>query len=310
MPEAREQIMDQAIGWTIRLRHAEAGHWQDFVQWLEADAAHRAAYLEVASLDLRVAELFEQNRSPDAAPARQRAPVVGRRALLAVGASAAAAAVAYFMLPGPSTLYAVETEPGERRAINLARGTRIDLNGASRILLDREDARFARLERGEALFTVFHEPSNPFQVEAGDAVIRNVGTVFNVLSDRETLVVEVSEGAVLFTADGEAVGLRAGETIRKEGNRIIAGRREPATIGGWRQGRLSYSSASYSEVARDLSRNSGLAVRAAPEVAGRRFSGVILLDGDREQLRRRISALLDVDVRLAGEGWILAPPDR
>jgi hypothetical protein len=37
---------------------------------------------------------------------------------------------------------------------------------------------------------------------------------------------------------------------------------------------------------------------------------VILLDGDREALRRRVSLLLGVNVQLAGEGWVLAPADR
>lgn len=302
--------MEEAIGWTIRLRRAGPDAWEEFTLWLEADPEHLPAYEEVALFDARLGTLLAGEREPRAElPARSRG--IGRRVLLAVGAAAAlAASVGYVMLQAPPELYGIETAPGERRAIALDGGTRIDLNGGSRILLDRERPRFARLERGEALFSVVHRPSDPFRVEAGDVVIRNVGTVFNVLNQDHSIEAEVAEGAILFSADGEDLNLTAGQTAQEREGRVETGRRDPATVGGWRDGQLSYSSASFAEIARDLARNSGIAVRARPEVAERRFSGVIRLDPDRERLRRRLSALLEVDVRLAGEGWILAPSDR
>lgn len=303
--------MDEAISWTIRLRHADAGGWQQFTSWLEADRAHLDAYEELAALDADLDGL-----PPTAAAAAEEEPEPvpvgwGRRALIGGGAAATlAAAAAWFTLAAPGAVYSVETAPGERRIVALEGGTRIDLNGASRLVLDRDDARFARLERGEALFAVVHRPGDPFRVEAGGAVIRNVGTVFNVLHEGAAVAVEVAEGAITFSADGKQVGAEAGQTVRSEAGRVTTGSRAPATVGGWRDGQLSYSSASFAEIARDLSRSSGLGVRAAPEVASRKFSGVIVVEPDRELMRRRISALLEVDVRLADEGWILAPPDR
>lgn len=312
MRGTQEQIMEQAIGWAIRLHRADLRDWEDFTDWLEADPAHLAAYEEVGLADLRAAEQLGRHRSaPTPAPLRRAARPVGRRMLLAGGAAAAlAASVGYFMLAGPQPLQAIETAPGERRTISLAGATSITLNGGSKILLDRGNVRFARLERGEALFSVVHEPSNPFRVEAGDVLIRNVGTVFNVLNQGDTIEAEVAQGAILFSADGEDLSLSAGDTAKAEAGAVETGRRDPTTVGGWRDGQLSYSSASFAQIARDLTRNSGIAVRARPEVAERRFSGVILLDPNRDRLRRRVSALLEVDVRLAGEGWILAPSDR
>lgn len=307
MGEAEDRIMEEATGWAIRLHHAGKTDWEEFVAWLEADERHWAAYRAIARIDLKVASLL-----PHQSPERtlQGRAAWARRGFLTAGAAAAAAAIAYMAMPGPAALYSIETGPGERRTVTLAGRTKIDLNGGTRVLLDRKNARFARLERGEALFDVEHIPSDPFRVEASDALIRNVGTVFNVRSEGDTLTVEVAEGAVLFSADGEQLSLVAGRRAVKEANRITLGSRDRATIGSWQRGELSYSAATYTEIARDLARNSGIQVQASPDVGRRRFSGVILLDGDREDLRRRVATLLGVEVRLAGEGWILAPADR
>ncbi len=306
--DPEDELMKEATAWTLRLRHAGAGDWEEFTGWLEADPRHWPAYREVARADLRIGALLEQ--VPERTAANDGAKWGRRGFIAAAAAAAAAAAIFYVSLPPAPTLYAIETGPGERRSIELAESTRIDLNGRSRIILDKENARFARLERGEALFRVRHLPDNPFRVEASDAQIRNVGTVFNVLNEGDTLIVEVAEGAVLFSADGDQLSLVAGKMLARQAGRTTTGSRLPATIGTWRRGELVYSSASYASIARDLARNTGIDVQASPGLGGRRFSGVILLDGDREALRRRVSLLLGVNVQLAGEGWVLAPADR
>jgi transmembrane sensor len=305
--------MEEAIGWTIRLRDARAGEWEEFAGWLEADPEHLRVYEEVALADADAAALLPLRQPPPAEPqpwGRHKAPI-GRRLVLGGAAAAAIAATfGYVSLVAPRDIYAIETARGQRRTVALDGGTKIELNGASKILLDRKDVRFARLERGEAWFEVVHQADDPFRVEAGPAVVRNVGTKFNVLHEGETIAVEVAEGAVLFSSDGEEIGLSAGQAAQREAGQVTTTRREASSIGGWRGGQLNYASASYAQIARDLSRSSGVEVRAAPEVAARRFSGVIAVDPDRELMRRRLAALLEVNVRVAGEGWILAPPDR
>ncbi|QHL90470.1 hypothetical protein GVO57_06010 [Sphingomonas changnyeongensis] len=78
--------------------------------------------------------------------------------------------------------------------MTLADGSRVDLNGGTRIALDRGNPRFARLERGEALFTIVHDEARPFEVHAGDAVLRDLGTVFDVVREPDRLRVAVAEG--------------------------------------------------------------------------------------------------------------------
>ena len=313
MIDPKEQRTRDALAWTIRLREADAEAWAEFTDWLEADPDHLGAYEEAAALDAELGGVARMPQRPvpagdPAAPERRGS---GRRMVLGWGIAAAfAAAVGYWALPGSRELYPVQTAPGERRVVTLADGSSIQLNGSSRILLDRGRPRFARLESGEALFTVVHDDSTTFRVEVGEAVIRDLGTVFNVVKEAGAVKVEVAEGAVAFDTPARGVELREGGTLRWAGGEIATGRREPVEIGAWGKGQLSYSSASIAEVAADLSRSTGIRVTAAPEVAQRRFTGILVVGADHPQLVRRVSALLGVDARRSGDGWVLAAEDE
>lgn len=308
MPGRRERIEEEAIAWHVRLRGGAADEWERFTLWLEADPLHAEVYDEVALADDALGALPAAPPRP-LLPVREEAPPPrrhGRRAFLGWGIAAAlVGTLGYVSLAPREDLYEVVTRPGERRVLSLADGSRIDLNGASRIVLDRERIRFARLTQGEALFTIAREPAHPFEVEAGADEIRVLGTVFNVWLSPDSVEVGVSEGAVLFNPDGEAVRLNAGNAVRKSEGRYSAGPTDAAAIGSWRAARLVYSSATVARIAADLSRNIGVPVEASPEVAGRPFSGVIVLDGDRDRLFLRVSALLALDARRSGDGWLL-----
>lgn len=303
MTNEGRDIGREAIGWVIRLRDPAFNDWDGFTAWLEADARHNEAYEAVAIADAEAAEaLSAPEPRPIMAPAQRRAPT--RR--LVLGSVLGASLVAFF---GLSTLqsdtYLIETGPGERRSITLASGDRIDMNGGTRLVLDRDKLRFAQLEQGEALFTVRHDEARPFVVEAGDKVLRDVGTVFNVTHGDDVVDLAVSEGAVLFDPDGEAVTVPAGRALRSAGDGEAQVRAVPVTdVGGWREGRLAYSDAPLSQVAADLSRSLGVEVRVSGR-AQRPFSGVILVGKGDDAFFRTLGALLDVQVRRSGAGWIL-----
>lgn len=305
--------MDEAVRWTIRLPHAASHEWEEFTAWLEADPAHLRAYEQVAAVDQAAAGLLGSGSPKPVFVAEQppRRSLLGRRVVLGWGVAAAfAGAISFAVLQENPKPQVVETGFGERRLIALDDGTRIHVNGGTKLSIDGDSRRHVKLERGEALFMVVHDASNPFRVEAGGAVIQNLGTVFNVVHERDRLATAVAEGAVRFSAHGAKVDLTAGMSVRQSGDRLIVSRGDTAAVGAWREGQLSYSSAPLSEVAQDLSRNTGLTMRVSPDLADRRFSGVIVLDGDRPRLLRRVSALLEVDVRPAGDGWILTSSDK
>jgi transmembrane sensor len=313
MSNEREDAMGEAIGWVIRLRHASERDWEEFACWLEADPRHLQAYEDVAAVDedLDVLPPKEFPAAEVAADKQVAAEPVRRRTVL--GWAVAASVLGLVGYAGVQSLdrsYAVETAAGERRVVALADGSRIELNGETRIVLKRGTPRYARLERGEALFNVLHDESSPFRVQAGEAEIEDLGTVFNVRRVKEVLAVEVAEGEVAVAARGQRAHLSAGMSVQAEGNQLTRSRSDPASIGGWRRGLLSYSSASYEQIAEDLFRNTGLTVQVDPDLRGRQFSGVIILGPDKPALMRRVSALLMVDARPQGEGWLLVPAEQ
>lgn len=307
MADAWNRIDEEAAAWVVRLRDASNADWEAFTAWLEADPAHGAAYDLVALADLELDDLPRAKPAPLLAPAPHR---IGRRAFFGWGGAAVAAALVGVVTLGPGgtgDTYAVATGVGEHRAIALADGSRIELNGSTRLTLDRDNPRFARVEQGEALFTVVHDEARPFQVEAGDARLHDLGTVFNVVHDGARIDVAVAEGAVRWRRGGEQVDLNPGMALsQREGEAALVTRGAAADVGGWRQGRLSYSGARYDAVAADLSRNLGTPVAIAPAAAPRRFSGTIVIDRDDAATMERVGALLDVNARRSGDGWTLA----
>lgn len=317
MPRSREDAENEAIQWMTRLRSASADEWQAFTDWLEEDPAHSDAYDRVALADEAYVRLEGSRPRPILPPReghadeRRGARIAGRGARVAgVGALAAAIAamLGYSALGPEPSAFAVETKAGERRLIALSDGSRIALNGSTRIVLDGGDSRTATLESGEALFAVVHDDAKPFRVKAGTAVLKDAGTLFNVLHEGDRTEVAVAEGAVLYNPDADAVNLTPGMALRKQGGDVVVSPVQADTVGDWRRGRLTYRAAPVWQIARDLSRNVGVPVTAAPEVARMRFSGVIVLTDDEEQLFRRVAGLIGVAARRSGEGWLLTVP--
>lgn len=302
------QIEEQATGWVIRLKHAAACDWAAFTEWLEADPAHLEAYNRLALLDEELGGLPRTEPRPrwENEPQVSRHP--GRRAVAGWGVAAALLLTLGVIASRPSdTGYEVATGPGEQRSVQLADGSRIDLNGSTKILLDREQPRLARLDQGEALFTVVHQETAPFQVIAGDNLIYDVGTVFNVVNAGSEVRVAVAEGEVIFNPKREAVNLVAGMCLEKRGADVSVSSGPAEAAGAWKEGRLIYANAPVSEVAADLSRNLGVSVGVNASVADKTFTGVLRVDGDTASVLARASALMGTGVKQSRQGWNLAP---
>ena len=226
--------------------------------WLDADPQHRRAYEQAEGVilmlgGLRAPPIAGAIGRPAARPiARWRVP-----AMAAGGLLAACLAIAVVTLPAP----AYETRAGETRQIALSDGSQVTLAPASSLrAASRWRPRALSLERGEAFFVVAHQNGQPFTVQAGDAMVRVIGTRFNVHHGVDRGVrVEVEQGAVQ-VSDGDqdrAVTLRAGQTALAGARGLAVGvlaRSDQA--GEWRQGRLAYDDAPLAEVVADLNRYS------------------------------------------------------
>lgn len=308
-------VRDQAIDWHIRLRHGTDETWDAFADWLAEDPGHAKAYALIAETDAdlqdgidRGAILFPSaSANENAPPAHGPRPARLLRAGLFGGLLAASAAAVLLFLPSRESRYEVATGPGEHRQVALENETVLDLNGSTRILLDRANPRYARLVEGEVLLRVRHDGAKPFTIEVGGDRIQDAGTVFNVAHDAHQTRVAVAEGAVVYNPGKTETRLAPGDQLiewhrsdRQEVQRIA-----PSAVGGWQRGQLVYSGEPLTRVVNDLERSLGVTIELAPELASRKFFGAITLDDSGPGQLARLGAAMNVNVEGSGRTWTM-----
>lgn len=320
-------IRAEAIEWHVRLRNGgRPEDWEAFMQWLEADPARSDAYDQVKFADAAiepdmvpvveysVAPVAANNRGEPADRSRSRSRTgFWATAFVAVAAIFLLGLVALPWLTAGRDRYEVATAAGERRAVPIGGGSSARLNGGTRLILDRDDPRYAELAAGEATFTVRHDAARPFMVVAGEHRVQEVGTIFNLVRDRGRFAVEVIDGAVLYNPEGEAVSLATGQTLvvgDGAGARPVVGRREPRAMAGWQRGQLSYRAAPLETVASDLSRYLGIEVALDPEVGALPFTGSIHVEGEGAASITGLASTLGLEARRTGDRWLIEPPPR
>lgn len=204
--DAPPAIAEQASLWLARRDRGLTAEEQDaYLQWLAADARHAEAMSQHATALERMMALYEWQPGQSAEPNPDLfAP--RRRARLPLFAWGFAAAAALALCVGlwqrhavlsPRTSALTENSylrVNERHA--LPDGSVVELKDGSRIVTDfSPSVRRVRLT-GEAHFTVSHDPSRPFVVDAEGVAIRAVGTAFNVRIANDAVEVLVTEGRV------------------------------------------------------------------------------------------------------------------
>jgi transmembrane sensor len=308
-----EELLETAIIWHARLASPDASDadWSEFTNWLDADPQNGRAYDRVALADQAYEEALTEVPSAPVVAAvndNQQPAWYRRKALMAVAASVAVALFAAPLVLTNRDLQTFETKAGETRAVSLGDGSQIALNGSTRIEVDMKDKRFARLSEGEALFSIRHDVADPFTLEVGDHQLVDVGTEFNVRQGSDGLEVAVSEGSVRFNPDREALLVKAGNQVNVAANqkKVVLTQADPANVGGWRKGRLAYRNASLGRIAADLSRLIGEPVSVGKNLKDRRFSGLVLIDKDRNGSMHRLGSLLGVKARHGPGGWVLS----
>jgi transmembrane sensor len=226
-PESKlnPQIYGEACEWLVEFRTGAMGAVtrERFDAWLRKSPEHLRAYLEVSSLwedvalhdplrslsaEAHIARAKAQDnlvsftapQSRDAARTFQQPAALGGRSrkpwAFALAASVMVALLAVgFDIDSHRGVYT--TGLGEERSLTLADGSVIELNAESRLRVSYQtDTREVELLSGEALFKVVYNPSRPFVVESGAAIIRDLGTVFDVYRKPRGTTVTVVEGQV------------------------------------------------------------------------------------------------------------------
>ncbi|KQM86090.1 hypothetical protein ASE67_09505 [Sphingomonas sp. Leaf23] len=309
------ETIDAAAARWFAAQDADDMDWDGFTAWLEADPRHGAAFDRLALLDDDIAAqapairalLPANDMAADVdvappAPARRRWPVIG--GTLAVAAAALALTIG---LPNRTPDDRMWQTGATAQAVDVGEGVRVTIAPHSRLTARGGTQQLAL--QGAAYFDVAHREDRALAIAAGPVEIRDIGTRFDVSTDgRGVAQVAVAEGQVAVAAGALATPrtVVAGQRLSLIDGRVAQGRADPADVGGWRGGTLSYSDTPLALVAVDLSRYAGAGIRVAPSIADRRFSGALTV-GDGSKLVEQVAAILDLRVVRDPAGVRLEP---
>lgn len=176
-----------------------------FRRWINKDKAHYQAFesmidfwedLNVLTQVVSPREENRQHRSVKSNPYSMRNGIgVVMSGLCAFAMIIACVVLApHLITPSPSVYL---TEIGEQKIIELPDHTMVFLNTNSRLEVNYgQQKRRVSLVHGEAHFDVFHNPDVPFEVYAGERLVRALGTAFTVHVRKVDVEVVVTEGIV------------------------------------------------------------------------------------------------------------------
>jgi transmembrane sensor len=303
------KIDNEAFAWVVRKRtrglsNAEMAR---FDMWHEADIRHQGAYVRAMAIH-NVIHLAAGNHAyagtaGDHASSRRRHLVLGG---LAASLAAIAGKIGYSAMHAETVL---TTAKGEFRKVPLQDKSIANINSGSQIeVAFTQQQRKINLRQGEAWFEVAKDKSKPFIVEAGDALIRAVGTAFSVRRLAAGSEVLVTEGTVeVWSKDGPAQRrlVRAGEhAFLAQDATAIPVTRQPDEVNrrlAWREGKLVLMSQTLSEAVADFNRySSKTIVIADPSLLDKRLIGQYQLDAP-ELFAKDVSMVLGVPVVITTE---------
>lgn len=268
-----------------------------FEAWMASDSRRARTFAAMSrtwgeAADLKHLAHLAEARPPELAGNALRFMTPPRFGLRSVALAAASVAVLAFI--GSFTLELLgghETGVGQTRVLTLSDGSTVVLGARSRVIVNFTDReRLVRLAAGEALFEVKHNAARPFVVDAGDTMIRDVGTRFDVNRAGASVRVAVIEGEVEVRERSapaahlvEAVQiLRAGDSLEAISGQaqdrllrpdsFVVRPVEPVVVTAWRDGRLVYDNARLVDVIADLNRYYGPGVTLDPASADLRVT--------------------------------------
>jgi transmembrane sensor len=265
----------EAAVWVARRLDRQGRDDKDFDAWRAADAANGAAFdqLWTTAQDAALIEamaLDVQRRSI-------RRPVWAPIAALAGGLAACGFALALawpqlqLMTVEPVTF---QTAPGRIRTVALADGSKVTLDGATKLEARMGAHRRAvRLVSGEAYFDVAHDAARPFTVSAPEGSARVLGTAFDLERGDGKLELSVHRGKVRLAPSGlihRTADLTAGQQAFAKAGRLSRPRAFDPSADDWRSGWLETDGVTLARLVERLNRASTTPIVIDDPVLGRR----------------------------------------
>lgn len=325
----RNLIAEQAAEWHVA--HEGGGldpeQARAFMRWLRSSPLHLAEYLTIsgiardaadaarasdASLDDLMAEKNDPVRLLETAdvntPHELGAGKCSRRmrrrwrfrfAAVATVLAVVVAVWAALWFPSASQGERFATRHGEGRNLQLSDNTLVQLDSNSEIEVNFDGHRRSiTLERGQAYFRVAVDAARPFSVRVGHALIRDIGTSFDVYQHMDGTTITVAEGRVQVwnspRPDSSAIRrlLRVGASSVPSGQPVAtldAGEQARLDTAGqlefkgvadlqqtlaWTQGNITFDNRPIAEVAAEFNRYNNTYIRIDDaQIGALRISG-------------------------------------
>ena len=277
----QDRIDREASAWLVAIEEdgLDPERQRAFDAWHASDPRHAATYAEMRETWDDIPELTDLAHLAPAANDDESGALPNgerrwRRVSFGALGAVAAAAVAFIAVPSelyrPSPRYA--TALAEIRSVTLPDGSKVVLGAKSEISVRFSDkARRIVLTGGEAFFDVVHNAARPFLVEAGNSIVRDIGTRFNVNLAKGSVRVSVVEGLVEVARVDDVTGatpkrLKAGQRTEMFAAAApaismfataaaapIVVQSAPSPV-AWQEGRLVYDNVRLADLAADVNR--------------------------------------------------------
>lgn len=310
-------VARRAVEWLIELQSDDSGFTRQALrQWLDQHPDHARAWDHIEAVNSRLRSVGTASSVAHATllqpgSAKRRAAVKTLAVLLFASGGTW---IVRDELPWRGWIADERTGVGERRHVQLADGTTVDLNTDSAI-----NIRFSTSERrlqllnGEILIATGKESGHlpsPFVVETAYGELRPVGTRFMVRQQEDACRVDIFEGAVVIhpgNGGGPARTLHANEKTRFTRNTIS----DPVPANdadiAWTEGWLVVSDASLSSFLFELDRYRPGHLGCDPAVAQLRVSGSFPLN-DIDRILDILRNTLPIEIHFLTRYWVTVRP--
>lgn len=306
------QVAREAAQWFTRLHDesASAAERAACEQWRAQHQDHERAWQLAQRFSAQVQRI----------PARVGMPALDRglsrrdslKVLTLLIMAAPVGLAAYRTLPWQTWSADIRTAIGEQREVQLADGTRIQLNTDSAISVTFSDnQRRVQLRAGEVLISTGKDPAaRPFFLDTAQGSVRPIGTRFIVRQQDQWSQVAVLEGAVEISprlAPASSLVLNANQQASFDERAVLGSRPLESRASDWTQGVIRAEKMRLGDFVAELGRYRAGLLRCDPALADLLISGAFQLRNT-DQALAALTQVLPVQILYRTRYWVTVAP--
>ncbi|MBJ2263772.1 MULTISPECIES: FecR domain-containing protein [Pseudomonas] len=299
------QVAEQAVQWLMQMQQGplnprQQAKWQ---HWLEAHSEHQRAWEHIQRVNQRLRGMpsplaHAALNAPQSSSRRQALKLL---LILGVGSAATWGLRQQHLIPPLTADY--RSPLGQRRKVQLANGSQLQLNTASAVDVQFDGPqRLIRLLEGEILLRT----STPLQIITGQGVVSTQAAQVNVRQFNDHTQVAVLDGQVEIAPrsyNGLPLPLEKSHQVNLTRKGWDTPRLTDANTGAWADGMLVASHMRLADFLEELSRYRRGQLQCDPQVANLLISGSYPLD-DSERILDLLQISLPVKVRRFTRYWV------